>query len=170
MEPPSLCERLPAGTEKIRPSTFETYTAEDRERNLDIDAGQRSDNRLLFLRTSAPNEIAAGALLLSHPIYGVNALPGVRIHFIFAEETCWPCLWSHRILKDYMSGWESEGRGSRVGHIAKPAGANHFVSSSRCTKAFSDSLFHKLHWDDPDRLLMLINKFNRDVEPLQVKL
>ena len=127
-KPSSLCEREPRGADKFRPSTFETYTAADRERNLDTEAGERSDRFLRAMPHDITYEVASGALLLLHPIYGVNALPGVRVHFIFGKASPWTMFWCHWTVEEYALKWESEGRGTRIGHIATPSGANHFVS------------------------------------------
>ena len=108
-KPSSLCEREPKGADKFRPSTFETYTAEDRERNLDAEAGERSDRYLRAMPNETTHEVASGTLLLTHPVYGGNALPGVRVHFIFGDATAWPMFWCHWLLDEYAAKWESEG-------------------------------------------------------------
>lgn len=126
--PSSLSEGIPTGTDRYRPSTFETYTAADREKNLDKEAGERSDRYIRALPHETTYEVASGALLLSHPVYAMNALPGVRVHFIFGKASAWTIPWCHWLVEEYAARWESEGRGTRIGHIVTPSGANHFVS------------------------------------------
>lgn len=129
----NLCEHDPIDGDKYRPSTFETYTASDRARNLDVAAGQRSDAHLLAMPHETMYELATGALLLSHPVYGLNALPGVRVHFLFGQASPWTTPYCNWIVEEYAAKWESEGRGTRIGHIVSPPGANHFVSLRSCS-------------------------------------
>lgn len=128
----NLCEHEPMDDDKYRSTTFETFTASDRERNLDLAAGQRSDTSLLAMPHETMYEVSTGALLLSHPVYGLNALPGVRVHFLFGQASPWTTPYCNWVVEEYAVKWESEGRGNRIGHIVSLPGANHFVSLHHC--------------------------------------
>ena len=127
--PSSLTEQEPKGTDKIRPSTVETFTPEEREANLDFEAGARSDTLMLGLPPERHSEIAHGTFLLSHPVYGGNVMPGLRVHFLFGEASLWAIIWCYWKLEENMSHWEKEGRGTRIGQVVVLPGANHFVSA-----------------------------------------
>ena len=171
-KPTNLTERELKGAEKFRPTTLETFTAEDFARNLDVEAGIRSDAPLDKLPPDVLFELVRGAYLLRHPVYGVNALPGSRIHFIYGKAAPWTVHWSHWAIEEYFAGWERDGLGVRIGKIKLLEGVNHFVScfQSEALEALTIGCL-QLHWDDPDRLLTLCKEeFDVDSHLFQSKL
>ena len=123
-----LTEQEPKGADKIRPTTLEIYTPEERESNIDTEPGERSESLMLALPSERHRELASGTFLLSHPVYGGNSLPGVRVHFLLGEASVWCIHWFRWKLEEDMAKWEREGQGTRIGQFVFLPGANHFVS------------------------------------------
>ena len=124
----NLIMREPKGEDRTRPSTFETFTDEEKRANLDAESLMRSEIAFFVMPKETFKQQLESAVFLDQSNSDKNILPGARAHFLYCEKTVWASLWCCWELERFMKEWADEGRTTRIDSVSVIPGANHLVS------------------------------------------